>query len=284
MIKRENNSLVCNVLFGGHVLMKKLFIPKYIYKYTRFNEYWVDIFQNRRFYMPSPDELNDPFEGQLLPVGSGTAGNSINTAAGKFNRDMERFLKNFRILSFSANIRNKAMWAHYSDQYCGFALQFNTQKNFSEVERVIYRPDYETIGPVTIPGLKKYEEYDPIRQSLLIKSKDWENEEEFRIIKEVTHERGKNFANQLMYYNFDLSDLEGIILGANLDFEDKNNAEKYKCHLKNKQRLLDYAHQLKIPVYYSWTVPIKSKIEFYKEGNRPRFDGSSYMNYIEKNF
>lgn len=110
------------------------------------------------------------------------------------------------------------------------------------------------------------------------------NEEEFRIIKEVTHERGKNFANQLMYYNFDLSDLEGIILGANLDFEDKNNAEKYKCHLKNKQRLLDYAHQLKIPVYYSWTVPIKSKIEFYKEGNRPRFDGSSYMNYIEKIF
>lgn len=65
--------------------------------------------------MPSPDELNDPFEGQLLPVGSGIAGNSINTAAGKFNRDMERFLKNFRILSFSANIRNKAMWAHYSD-------------------------------------------------------------------------------------------------------------------------------------------------------------------------
>lgn len=74
------------------------------------------------------------------------------------------------------------MWAHYSDQYCGFALQFNTQKNFSEVERVIYRPDYETIGAVAIPSLKKYEEYDPIRQSLLIKSKDWENEEEFRII------------------------------------------------------------------------------------------------------
>lgn len=105
--------------------MKKLFIPKYIYRYTRFNEYWEDILQNRRFYMPSPDELNDPFEGQLLPVGSGTAGKSINTTAGKFNRDMERFLKNFRILSFSVNIRNKAMWAHYSDQYCGFALQFN---------------------------------------------------------------------------------------------------------------------------------------------------------------
>ena len=35
--------------------MKKLFIPKYIYKYTRFNEYWEDIFQNRRFYMPSPE-------------------------------------------------------------------------------------------------------------------------------------------------------------------------------------------------------------------------------------
>lgn len=123
--RRANSSLVCNILFGGHIPMKKLFIPKYIYKYTRFNEYWEDIFQNRRFYMPSPDELNDPFEGQLLPVGSGTAGNSINTAAGKFNRDMERFLKNFRILSFSANIRNKAMWANYSDQYCGFALQFN---------------------------------------------------------------------------------------------------------------------------------------------------------------
>ena len=37
--RRANSSLVCNILFGGHIPMKKLFIPKYIYKYTRFNEY-----------------------------------------------------------------------------------------------------------------------------------------------------------------------------------------------------------------------------------------------------
>lgn len=259
--------------------MHNLFIPKYVYKYTRFNDYWEDIFLHQRLYMPSPSELNDPFEGQLIAVNSGTAGNTIGLAAGKFNKDIGSLLKNYRILSLSANIRNKAMWAHYANQYCGFALQFNTRKSFSDVERIMYRPDYETGETVYITSKKDCEEKNLMRQALLVKSKDWENEEEFRIVDKITANEEKTRPH---YYDFEQNDLEGIILGANLDFD---TASKYQVQYgDNVKKLLAYAHALNVPVYYSWTVPIKSKIEFYREGNRPQFDGGSYMKYIEKTF
>ena len=75
------------------------FIPRFLYKYCRFNAYWKDIFEDQRLYMPSPDELNDPFEGKLLPIESGTAGNIISLKAGQYNREAKQYLSNYRILS-----------------------------------------------------------------------------------------------------------------------------------------------------------------------------------------
>lgn len=80
--------------------------------------------------MATPKEENDPFEGQITPLVSSTAGDSISIAAGKLGGTTENNFNQYRILSLSANIRNKAMWAHYSNNYSGFAIQFKTSDTF----------------------------------------------------------------------------------------------------------------------------------------------------------
>lgn len=242
-------------------------IPEYLYKYRTFDSegHWKDILLNRRLYMSLASNFNDPFEGQLFPFDTGTCGNSINLIAGKANKDVAQFLKNYRVLCLSGNIRNKAMWAYYADNYKGFALQFRTRKlsidpekinHFSNARRVIYKSDNEYIPCRQVHGYKHLKEVQ--RQCLLYKSADWKQEEEFRII------RGKN--NK--FFHFDSDDLVSVILGAKISEENKN-------------QIMNLCQKLSIRCRQMWLVTIESRIEFYSD-NQPRFDGISYKKYIDK--
>lgn len=167
-------------------------IPGYLYKYKSFdpNNYWKDILLKKRLYMARPSEFNDPFEGQLFPFGTATCGNSINLQAGQPNKDVKQFLDDYRVVCLSSNIRNKAMWAYYADNYQGFAIRFRTFKigsydneknSFSSAQRVIYKTDNEIIPCQRINGYRAAKAAQ--RKSLLYKSSDWKQEEEFRIIR-----------------------------------------------------------------------------------------------------
>lgn len=157
-------------------------IPGYLYKYKSFdaNNYWKDILLKKRLYMARPSEFNDPFEGQLFPFETGSCGNTINLNAGRANKDVKQFLNDYRVVCLSSNIRNKAMWAYYADNYQGFAIRFRTfkiescedEKNrFSSAKRVIYKSDNEVIPCQRIKG--RYEARIAQRKSLLYKSTDW---------------------------------------------------------------------------------------------------------------
>lgn len=235
------------------------FIPIYVYKFKSFDAYWRDIFENLRLYMASPEEENDPFEGKVIPIVASTAGGSISIAAGKINGAIEGNLSQYRIVSLSANIRNKAMWAHYSSNYSGFAIQFKTSDTFSSVKRVIYKPDYEIVDFRNIDfSLKKDDIY---KETMLYKSEDWINEQEFRIIE-------KSSSTKKEFFSFKLADIESIILGVYIKKE-------------NEEEILQFAKKLKIRVRHMWAVPIKARIEFYTE-KEPELDGSSYQNYIDQ--
>lgn len=244
-------------------------IPGYLYKYKSFdaNNYWKDILLKKRLYMARPSEFNDPFEGQLFPFETGSCGNTINLNAGRANKDVKQFLNDYRVVCLSSNIRNKAMWAYYADNYQGFAIRFRTfkiesfedEKNrFSSAKRVIYKSDNEVIPCQRIKG--RYEARIAQRKSLLYKSTDWKQEEEFRIIR-----YSKSSKNKYLY--FDYPNIECVILGARID-EQNEHAIATICQ----------AHDIKIR--HMWLATIDSRIEFYTD-KPPRFDGSSYRKYID---
>ena len=225
--------------------------PGYLYKYKSFdkNNYW-----------------KDPFEGQLFPFETGSCGNTINLNAGKANKDVKQFLNDYRVVCLSSNIRNKAMWAYYADSYQGFAIRFKTfkvglydeQNNFSSAKRVIYKSDNEVILCQRIKG--RHEARLAQRKSLLYKSADWKQEEEFRIIR-------YNKSGKSKYLHFDYSDIECIILGARIDKQ-------------NEHAITTICQDHDIKIRHMWLATIDSRIEFYTD-KPPRFDGSNYRKYID---
>lgn len=232
-----------------------ILLPKYLYKFRTFNQYTSDILEDLRLYMALPKEFNDPFEGQLVTINSGTAGNGINLAAGKFNRDARNYLNTYRVLSLGSNIRSKSMWAYYAGDYSGFAIQFNTKHNFSKAQRIIYRSNNEDSYTIPINGPKEVKKV--IRHSLLYKSDDWVREEEFRIINTASRK----------YFHFTMQDIESIILGCNVDIE-------------NEHHIATFCKEHNVRLRHMWLVPRKSTIEFYTD-TMPRFDGTPYRNYID---
>ena len=244
-------------------------IPGYLYKYKSFdeNDYWKDILLKKRLYMARPCEFNDPFEGQLFPFETGSCGYTLNLNAGRANKDVKQFLNDYRVLCLSSNIRNKAMWAYYADNYQGFAIRFKTFKirsyheeknNFSSAKRVIYKSDNEIIPCQRIRG--RHEAKIAQKKCLLYKSADWKQEEEFRIIR--YNKSGKN-----KYFHFDYFDIESIILGDRID-------------MKNKQEITKICQKYDIRIRHMWLATIDSQIEFYTNES-PRFDGSDYRKYID---
>lgn len=196
-----------------------------------------------------------------------SCGNTINLNAGRANKDVKQFLNDYRVVCLSSNIRNKAMWAYYADNYQGFAIRFRTFKiescddeknSFSSAKRVIYKSDNEIIPCQQIRGRR--EARIAQRKSLLYKSADWKQEEEFRIIRYSKSSKNK-------YLHFDYPDIECVILGARID-EQNEHAIATICQ----------AHDIKIR--HMWLATIDSRIEFYTD-KPPRFDGSNYRKYID---
>lgn len=245
-------------------------IPRYLYIYKSFdtNGYWKDILVNKRLYMARPRAFNDPFEGQLFPFSTATCGQSINMAAGKGNTEVTQFLDAYRVVCLSSNIRNQAMWAYYADDYKGFAIRFKTTRDeayfthgnvFAAAERVIYKKDSEEIPCREVRGRSEAKKIQ--RQCLLYKSDDWKQEEEFRIIKYSKSPNRK-------FLHFGYEDIESIILGARISEE-------------NRKTITDICKKNDIKVRNMWLATIDSRIEFYSK-EAPRFDGSSYKRYIDK--
>lgn len=245
-------------------------IPEYLYKYKSFdnNGYWYDIFEHKRLYMANPAKFNDPFEGRLFPFETGSCGNTIHINAGKANKDVAQFLHSYRVLCLSGNIRNKAMWAYYADNYQGFAIQFRTEKgadwpakknHFSKAKRVIYKSDNESIPCRHVRGYEKAKELQ--RLCLLYKSADWKQEEEFRIIRYDRTHKSK-------FFHFEYSDIESVILGA-------------KINDKNRKLITELCKNNQIKVRNMWLATIDSRIEFFS-GKSPRFDGSDYKDFIDR--
>lgn len=233
-------------------------LPVYVYKFRCFNEYWEDIFKNNQLYMPLASELNDPFEGKLIPMNTGDAGNTIRLMEGGCNKNAENVLSKYRILSLAKNIRSKSMWAYYAYNYSGFALEFNTKYTFSSLKQVVYKSGkFNTELRNTLNEIRI-----GIENALLYKSKDWSHEEEYRLI---------NNRIDIKYKKFGRDDINSIILG-------------YSISLDNEKKLIEFAKKLGTNIKRMYLAPYDDTIEFYYDKDKcpARGDGSSYRKYIIK--
>ncbi len=142
--------------------------PQVVYKYRSLADAKsfvriLDIVKNRRIYMPTKGEINDPFEG-----------GNVECLSEEANIELEKWGLTHRFLSLSATCFSPVMWAHYASEENGICIGFFTDDSFNAIEPVHYLKDVRK--PVIA-----FEQ--PLATSLefMYKSQDWEYEEEYRL-------------------------------------------------------------------------------------------------------
>lgn len=184
--------------------------PQFIYKYKPVGTKedlvrLLDIINNHRIYMPNYNQLNDPFEGEIISILiESYAGISIYYAADKEDSIVGQHKNCYRILSLAEEYNNPQLWTHYANAYEGVCLCFSTEKSFAGIKKVEYCQNREVIYAEDKNAITK-----GVKKSFLKKNIGWSYENEWRIIKKSSIE----------YLRFEENELKGIIFGHKMSDE-----------------------------------------------------------------
>ncbi|SRR5258706_13710030 len=97
----------------------------------------------------------------------------------EFSQQQDEKYSHTGVACFTTEIKNILMWSHYADGHRGFCLEFDTKyfPSSSKLIKVIYSSSYPTFSPEDF-----FKAPLKLGEPLYTKSKDWEHEEEWRLI------------------------------------------------------------------------------------------------------
>lgn len=192
--------------------------PSFLYKYFPLNEYSLDALEKGYFYLNNPKNFNDPFDCSYNLI----EGN-VEVLQDWQHVELPNDVANKGICCFSANGMNPLMWGHYTNSYHGFVVKYVPKFNFIYFEKEIgltkILPVTYSENPRRVPPNSPFAN----QYQLTIKLKDWEYEEEYRLIAE------KNSTALTKLY-FDISAISEIFIGYKM----YNNEKEDHCNLRNK--------------------------------------------------
>lgn len=240
LYKFKNLSSEANITYDAEYNKIKLDIP------IKCNfERVLDIVENNRIYVPKRSEVNDPFEGTVIKTSYGYAGSWYHNIRKELPTRAIDNLNKYRFLSLSSKANRPQMWGYYAGTFTGVCLVFSTQKSFEDYQDILYL-DKDDIKEFSedIHNPSNEDEKLIAWYNLLLKSDDWKNEDEVRII--VKEEK--------RFINFEKNELIAIILGHNIDkryeneivkIANRKSIEIYKTYLDNFKLKIDI-----LPYYF----------------------------------
>lgn len=259
--------------------------PKVIYKFRDWkDDYHKKVLQNNELYVPSVNELNDPFdclikfdysiiesEGltqRVVDLFFQEFGNKISELG--YSREFligntdsnvistlielkkyydgifeENRKKHLGVISFSKNWENLLMWSHYSNSHKGFCVGFNTEKLInSKFFHNGCRVFYPEKYPLVNP-LK--EEFKQVVDVFYNKSSDWSYEEEYRMTKLFGYHQNNDEFEKQKIFNFENHYIKEVILG-------------WKIPVSDKEQILSICNEKNISVYQTEVVSNNFKL------------------------
>lgn len=190
--------------------------PSHLYKYYSLSNYNLDALEKGYFYLSNPLNFNDPFdccnnliiEKQRDPI-DGLPTPFIND------------IPNIGISCFSTHELNPLMWGQYTNAYVGFVLKFKNDFTFYPDARIKSHKFTSVIySDNPTPVTEKYafaEDYQ-----LMLKLKDWEYENEWRLIVN----KNKNDLDKIFYST---EAIEEILIGYRSSWPYKHADDKALC-------------------------------------------------------
>ncbi len=202
--------------------------PDFLYKYRPINPHSLNIILSNEVYFSSIPDLNDPFDCNVMPKLDVTNweiqakrhpkinwSDPMKLMQEQFTISYENIRGNIKIFCLSELNSNVLMFSHYADSHKGICLEFKVSDDpfFEYLERVNYPDDYPLFsafsGDMNNNGKKL------IEIEVLIKSKQWSYEKEWRIL---TKEQ-----DNVQKYPAEL--LNSVIFGYRTSTEDKKLIE-----------------------------------------------------------
>lgn len=152
--------------------------PQNLYKFFPLTIYSLDSLYRGYFHLANPETFNDPFDCNI---------NLLEEIVGKEKMETVKRnnIKNVGICSLTETIDNHLMWAHYTNNYNGFAIEFddikvdNTNFKQSAIAPVIY-----PIKPLRVNTNHPYSH----QYFLTTKLAHWNYEKEWRIVCHIENE------------------------------------------------------------------------------------------------
>jgi hypothetical protein len=259
--------------------------PKTIYKFRDWNNsHHKRILENNELYIPSVNELNDPFDclinydyseiekeglservvkmyfeefGEKISELGYTREKLINNTDKNtkltllnLKKDIDNSFvgnrkKHFGVVSFSEIWDILLMWSHYSNSHKGFCVGFNTKKI---IESNFFQSGCKIFYPKNYPKVNPFDsDVKKIVDMFFSKSEDWKHEKEYRMTKQLGYNRNDNEFQKQKIFNFQDDFIDEVILGLTISEVDKEEI-LILCHKKN------------LPVYQIQDVSNKFKI------------------------
>lgn len=164
----------------------------------------------------------------------------------KFN---EEFIRITRVLCFTEKPNNLLMWAHYASSHTGFVIEFDPKNNFFHKGRSL-KDEYGHLRKVDY--LDEIPKIDPISNDIakhyLVKSKEWEYEQEWRIFA-MEKDAATKIDNTYDLYPLPPESIKRVILGCQVTHQFEESM--YNTLMSNKK----YSHVI-------ITKAKKSKLKF----------------------
>ena len=219
--------------------------PKKLYKYFSYSDKSLATVEKCQIYYASPRSFNDPFdcrtrldlsgseEQQLASVDEALLRNGVidpdvrhqraQAFLTKATRDpatweriacgmRETILNSSAVCCLSENCCNTLMFAHYGQGHQGFCLEFDAVGDsiFAKAKRVRYEQSYPSVRYVAAPD----ERTEGFIEALLTKSPEWSYEKEWRLVRLISNVRDANGQSPVGVYPFSPEHLTGVIFGA----------------------------------------------------------------------
>ena len=213
-------------------------INQKLYKYREVGEYTEKIFTDHTLWFNHPNKFNDPFDcwANIQEIDSDALDEFVTENSptkyyadickkgipsytmDMLKQDIDRALNEIGVCCFSKTKKNILMWSHYSKYHEGICLEFD----------ILEDPSFFTLPiPVnyvdTMPIYDHFKEQNKLFKKIIQpKAKEWEYEEEVRVIK-TPNDIKQNKGNQA--FNFNPNALIKVIFGCKAS---EDTIAKYK--------------------------------------------------------
>lgn len=173
----------------------------------------------RHMRLFNPNVANEDIKDEIKGICDEILRNELKWREGSNNN---LGLENARVLCLSHIHNSILMWGHYADSHMGGVIKFKSGNDLilgnEETQKIIYskeRPDNNFL-PDYIDNLLKIDSSEfNLGKYLWVKFKDWEYEEEWRLIRVASNE------DEAEFHDFPPKALEEIYLGCKITPLDK---------------------------------------------------------------